>query len=90
MKRHRFPPGSEPQTFTGNLCEAYEVKCSALGGQELCPGFRRYDPEIMEGGMAGATVWCICECHRKRTRAAQITKAINKLARKCLGYKSVL
>jgi len=68
VKRHRFPPGSEPQTFTGNLCEAYEVKCSAHGGKELCPGFREYDPEIMEGGKAGATVWCICECHRKRTR----------------------
>jgi hypothetical protein len=68
VKRHRSPPGLEPQTFTGNLCEAYEVKCSSRGGHDLCPGFLKYDPEIMEGGNPGSTVWCICECHRKRTR----------------------
>jgi hypothetical protein len=40
----------------------------ARGGLELCPGRRKYDPETMEGGKAGETIWCICECHRKRTR----------------------
>ena len=75
MKRHRFPPGSEPPSFTGNLCEAYEVKCSARGGQGLCPGFREYDPEIMEGEKSDATIWCTCECHRKRTRPKHTTTA---------------
>jgi hypothetical protein len=54
--------------ITANLCEAYEVKCSARGGPELCPELRDYDPEITEGGIAGATVWCVCPCHRKRTQ----------------------
>jgi hypothetical protein len=52
VRRHRFASGSEPQILTANLCETYEVKCSARGGHELCPGFRDYDPVIMEGGMA--------------------------------------
>src|SRR5271170_2972383 len=26
VERHRFALGSEPQTLTGNLCEAYEVR----------------------------------------------------------------
>jgi hypothetical protein len=68
VKRHRFAPGSEREAFIANLCEVYEVKCATHGGRELCPVNRTYDPLIMEGGMPGATVWCICDCHRKRKR----------------------
>jgi hypothetical protein len=68
VKRYRFAPGSEPKMLIGNLCEVYEIKCAARGGVELCPGHRECDPEIMDGGKTGATVWCICECHRQRAR----------------------
>ena len=65
MKWHRFAPGSEPKVLTADLCEAYEVRCPVRGGEEICPGHRKYDPEWMTGGQIGKTVFCICKCHLK-------------------------
>jgi len=70
VKRHRFAPGSEPQVFTGNFCGKCEVKCPARGSRDLYPGFRQYDPEIIEGAMARATVSCVCLCPPEATATA--------------------
>ena len=69
MEWHHFPPGLEPKVLTADLCLAYEVRCWARGGDEICPGHRKYDPAVMTGGDIGHTVLCICACHKKPKEA---------------------
>jgi hypothetical protein len=50
MEWHHFPRGLEPEVLSADLCSAYGVRCWALGGEEICPGRRKYDPAVMTGG----------------------------------------
>jgi hypothetical protein len=40
MEWHHFPPGLEAKVLTANLYSAYEVRCGARGGEEICPSHR--------------------------------------------------
>jgi hypothetical protein len=81
-KRHSFAPSSEPEAFIGNLCEVYEIKCAARGGHELCPGFRKYDPEIMEAEKRVRLSDCLVHlCMRPQANATHTQLQAMKLFR---------
>lgn len=63
MIRHRFLPGEEPVVQAADPCVAYGINCAFRGETQLCPGHREYDPEFLEGGREGETVFCVCKCH---------------------------
>lgn len=69
MEWHHFSPGLEPKVLTADLFSAYNVRCWARGGEEICTGHRKYDTGAMTGGEIGRTVLCNCACHKKPKEA---------------------
>jgi hypothetical protein len=62
MEWTNFAPGEEPVVFTMNLCERLFEDA-----HENCPGWMKYDGELMDSVTATAndTVFCICPCHKQ-------------------------
>jgi hypothetical protein len=61
-ERSYFAPGDEPEVFTMNICERLFDEA-----HDQCPGWMKYDPELMESARATEedTVFCVCPCHKR-------------------------